>query len=515
MGRGDQRHVARGAGRRGRRRLLRWLPGTVVVLLLAAAAVQARYDVAGRLGWEAPNPRTDPAAVSAPPGVRLPDQAPAAAVAPPPDGGPVSAERVRAAVSGPAHAGALGGHVSVLVAGMDGPVVYRRGGDPMIPASTMKLLTTTAALASLGPMARFRTEVQRVPGSHRIVLVGGGDPFLASTAKAAGDQYPERATTAELARRTATALHRHGIDRVRLAYDDSLFSGPAVNPTWPDTYVSTDVVPPISALWVDEAHDASGGYVARPAEVAAATFERQLEHRGIRVAGGVTDRAAPAKAVTIASVRSAPVGEIVQQTLSVSDNKAAEVLARHVGIAEGRAGSFKGGTRAVVDVLHRLGVRTPGLRMYDGSGLSRKDRLDPDTLIDVLRLDAGAAHPRLRDVITGLPVAGYTGSLRYRYVQAAPAGRGRVRAKTGTLTGVDALAGIATDLSGTTMVFAAMADKVPVPKTLAARVALDRITAALGACRCAAPAATASPGTSSGPSPSSTTSGSPGSSGSP
>ncbi len=487
MATGDQRHVGDApSGRPGRGRLVRWFPAWLVLLLLALAVVQTQYDVAGRLGWTAPNPAPDPAAVSPPPGVRLAAQPAARPVAAAADGGTASAARVRAAVAQLAHSKALGKHVSVLVAGMHGPMLYERGGGPMTPASTLKLLTTTAALESLGPMARFRTRVQRIPHTHRVVLVGGGDPFLASTAKAARKQrYPRRATTAHLADRTARALHHAGIRRVRLDYDTSLFSGPGFNPTWPQTYRTTGVVPPISALWVDEAHAPSGyGYAADPAAVAAATFRRQLAARGVHVVGEARSRAAPRSAVTVASVRSAPVGEIVQQTLAVSDNKAAEVLARQAGIAEGRSGSFRGGTRAVRAVLHRLGLATPGLRMYDGSGLSRRDRVEPRTLVDLLRMDASADHPRLRDVITGLPVAGFTGSLEDRYAVGAPAGRGRVRAKTGTLTNVDNLAGVATDLTGTPLVFAVMADRVREPRTLDARDMLDRITAALGGCRC-------------------------------
>jgi D-alanyl-D-alanine carboxypeptidase/D-alanyl-D-alanine-endopeptidase (penicillin-binding protein 4) len=134
--------------------------------------------------------------------------------------------------------------------------------------------------------------------------------------------------------------------------------------------------------------------------------------------------------------------------------------------------------------LLRLGVDLTGARWYDGSGLSRENRLAPTTLVGVLQVAASAARPDLRAVVTGLPVAGFTGSLTYRFEDAAPAGRGRVRAKTGTLTGVSALAGIATDLDGHPLVFALVADRVRLPRTLEAREALDDAAATLGACRC-------------------------------
>ena len=81
-------------------------------------------------------------------------------------------------------------------------------------------------------------------------------------------------------------------------------------------------------------------------------------------------------------------------------------------------------------------------------------------------------------------MAGFTGSLAYRFDDGKKAGRGRVRAKTGTLTGVHGLAGVATDLDGNVL-FVLLADKVRLEDTLDARAALDDIAAALGACHCA------------------------------
>jgi D-alanyl-D-alanine carboxypeptidase/D-alanyl-D-alanine-endopeptidase (penicillin-binding protein 4) len=465
----------------------------VVVLALLAAAVvvgQWRYDLAGRLGLENADPATDPAGVRPPAGLQLPPQPAALRVATPVHPTALDPAAVRRALTPYVDSRALGKHVDVLVAGLSGKPVFRSGNGVITPASTLKLLTSTAALESLGSMARFTTSVHLRPGTHRIVLVGGGDPFLASTTTAAKGLYPVRATTAQLATATVEALKRQGIARVRLGYDASLFTGPAVSPAWPATYLSEDVVPPISALWVDEGRDADGGFSADPARTAGTVFAAQLRNRGIRVVGRPSVQRAGGTP-EIAAVHSAPVGQIVERTLSVSDNNAAEVLARHVGRAERNDGSFVGATTAVQQVLDGLGIRTAGLTMHDGSGLSRKDRLEPRTLIDLLQV--AASRPEMREVLTGLPVAGFSGSLADRYDEAPAAGRGRVRAKTGTLTGVSGLAGMVTDLSGATIVFVAMADRVAVPKTLEARRALDRITAALGACRCAAGTAGSTP----------------------
>jgi D-alanyl-D-alanine carboxypeptidase/D-alanyl-D-alanine-endopeptidase (penicillin-binding protein 4) len=249
------------------------------------------------------------------------------------------------------------------------------------------------------------------------------------------------------------------------------------------------VVPPITALWVDEGKGPDDRYVADPSAAAAGAFARALEAHGIVVRGTPRHAVSAGTDAEIAAVESAPLGQIVERTLAVSDNNAAEVLAHHVGIAVRQDGSFAGGAAAVLEVLQKLGVDTTGASLYDGSGLSRRDRLTADTLLGVLRIAASADHPELRAVVTGLPVAGFTGSLQWRFDDAPAAARGRVRAKTGTLTGVSGLAGVVTDLDGDRMAFVAIADKVARPQTLAARKALDAIAAALAACHCGREAA--------------------------
>jgi D-alanyl-D-alanine carboxypeptidase/D-alanyl-D-alanine-endopeptidase (penicillin-binding protein 4) len=251
--------------------------------------------------------------------------------------------------------------------------------------------------------------------------------------------------------------------------------------------VPDGVVSPITALWVDEGVDSSGfGRVADPSADAAAAFAEALEKAGIRVVGKPTRQRAKSDATVLARAVSPPLAQVVERVLEVSDNEGAEVLARHVGLAVSGTGSSAAGAEAVLSTLSRLGVRTGNARVYDGSGLSRENRIDPDTLVDVLRVAASGDHPDLRPVVTGLPVAGFTGSLAFRFSEAPAAGRGRVRAKTGTLTGVSALAGTATDLDGVPMVFALVADRVKLANTLDAQEALDDLAAALGACHCAA-----------------------------
>ncbi len=485
MARRGARREERHAGRRPpRSRWLSWLPEAVIALLVVAALANLEYDLGHRwFGGETASPSTRPDDVLPPEGLDLPTGTTAPLVAAPIVGGPLDAAAVRSALARYAADSRFGKHVSFQVSELGGKVAYRRGAEVVVPASTLKLLTAAAALESLGPTARFSTRVVSTPTGRGIVLVGGGDPFLASTAAQGKNRYPGRADLGTLARRTAVALKARGLKKVALSYDAGLFTGPAVNPRWPANYLPDDVVPPISALWADQGNGPDGRYVANPAAAAAQVFRVALRRAGLAVSGPRPGTAAVG-ADQIAAVQSAPVGEIVQQVLSVSDNNAAEVLARHVALAMDEPASFVGGAAAVLEVLRSLGLDVAGSRLYDGSGLSRANRVTASLLLDVLSAGASSEHPRLREVVTGLPVAGFTGSLQDRFDRGEPEGRGRVRAKTGTLTGVHGLAGIAADRDGTLMAFVLVADRVAVPNTEPVRRLLDLMAGALGACRC-------------------------------
>jgi D-alanyl-D-alanine carboxypeptidase/D-alanyl-D-alanine-endopeptidase (penicillin-binding protein 4) len=247
--------------------------------------------------------------------------------------------------------------------------------------------------------------------------------------------------------------------------------------------VPDGVVSPITALWVDEGRPATGfGRVADPALDAAQAFAAALAEQGITVtAAPAPDTAAPGSP-RIARVTSAPLAQIVERVLQTSDNEASEVLLRHVGLQVVDAASFTGGRRGVTQVLGEAGVDLTGDTLYDGSGLSRRNRLAPRTLLAVLQL--ATSRPRLGAVVSGLPVSAFNGSLADRFSEVPAPARGRVRAKTGTLSGVTSLAGVTTDARGRPMLFVLMADRVAKPDETDAEVALDFAAAALADCRC-------------------------------
>src|SRR5215813_5624166 len=375
----------------------------------------------------------------------------------------------------------LGSHVGVAVTDLaSGSVLFARAaGAPATPASSAKVATGVAALSVLGAGARFTTRVVHGPAGS-IVLVGGGDPTLAAGRVPASD-YPQPATLASLASQTARWLRTHGQRSVRLTYDVSLFTGPLTAPGWTSSYVTTGNVTPITPLQVDQGRLTRSG---KPAD-AAASFASFLRARGIRVDGRVTTTAAPKGAATLARVNSPSLSAIVSWMLRESNNVIAENLARHVALRTGRPASFAGAAAAVAAAAARLGVRR-GTHLVDGSGLSPRDQITPMALAGLVRL-AGGRQAVLRSAVTGMPVAGFSGTLAPGQSVFGHFGRaalGTVQAKTGNLTRVVSLAGIVRDASGRLLAFAFMADQLPRGQLVRAAGVIDQMATALAGCGC-------------------------------
>ncbi|MGH8774296.1 MAG: D-alanyl-D-alanine carboxypeptidase/D-alanyl-D-alanine endopeptidase [Jiangellaceae bacterium] len=380
-------------------------------------------------------------------------------------------------------AGALGDRVGASVVDLtSGASLYEVEADTaLVPASTLKILTAAAALDVLGPDRTFTTSVVSGSGPGEVVLVGGGDPTLTVR-----DGPPTRSATrlAALADDTAAALTATGTTTVGLFVDDSLFSGPAIDPDWRSTYVPSGAVGPVSALAVD------GGRVrpdrdarsSDPTLAAAAAFADMLTDRGIIVVAEPVRGTAVRGTTDLAAVESAPLSAIVEDMLSTSDNDAAEVLARHTARATGRPATADAASLAVAEAVTALGVDLSGAAVLDASGLARGNGIPAAALTATLAAAADPERPELRPVLTGLPVAAFTGTLHDRFGGDATTGAGVVRAKTGTLSAVSSLAGVVVARSGTAYAFAVLADDVA--NAFAARDTLDRVAATLAGCGC-------------------------------
>ncbi|MFF3675199.1 D-alanyl-D-alanine carboxypeptidase/D-alanyl-D-alanine-endopeptidase [Streptomyces sp. NPDC002120] len=359
-----------------------------------------------------------------------------------------------------------------------GQVLYESGArDAMTPASTVKIVTAAAALSALGPEHRIRTTV--VPGAApgQIVLVGGGDPSLTAKKKSPAGSG---GSLVALAADTAQALKAAGTDTVTLGYDDSLYTGPARHPIGVNPNIAL-----VTALTADEGRpdDSTSGPVDRtddPSKDAARAFRTLLTERGIKVTGeparAKAAAGAGAAAQPLATTLSTPVAGLVERMLTNSDNDIAEALARQTALASGQPASFEGAEKAVAAKLAALGVDTAGSRFADGSGLNRADKVSAGLLTGLLAKAADPQRPELRPVLTGLPVAGFTGTLRGRNAGTSPAA-GLLRAKTGTLTGVNSLSGTVVDSSGRLLAFAFLTANAPGPE--GAEKALDKLAAAV------------------------------------
>ncbi|MGY1855114.1 D-alanyl-D-alanine carboxypeptidase/D-alanyl-D-alanine endopeptidase [Modestobacter sp. SYSU DS0290] len=373
---------------------------------------------------------------------------------------------------------ALGNGLSAQVVDVaTGSVLFDLGGtDPGTPASTAKLLTALAALTTLGPTETLTTTVVAGATPGEVVLVGGGDPTLSTTEPS--QNYPGAATVAELAAEVQQALG--GTPVTRVVVDNSLFTGPLTAPGWgagdaPSTYAAPVTATAVDGARVDPAGPMRSG---APGTDAGRALAAALGAPDAPVALGE----APAGARTLGSVDSAPVVRLVEQALTESDNLLAESLARHVAIARGLPADFAGAARAVTDAVADTGLDTTGVALSDGSGLSSADLVPARLLTDLLRGAADGSIPDTGGLLSGLPVAGYDGTLADRAGTDA-GGAGVVRAKTGTLQGVHDLAGTVLTDDGRLLAFAVLADGATGGLT-AAEAALDDVAAALADCGC-------------------------------
>jgi len=459
---------------------------TALVVLLAggAYATADAYDVvpglvtlAPEVAPAAPFP-TAPGASAATTGAQVLDELDPAVPQP-------EAARVQVLVDTLVADPRLGPSVGVVVAdALTGEVLAEHApGSARTPASTAKLVTGVAALTELGPDRTFDTTVRQGPGDQ-IVLVGGGDMMLAA---GAGDSAAVNghAGLGDLAAQVAVQLRLAGRDSVTLALDDTLFTGPALAPGWDEADVSMGYVAPVSPLAVDVAKMSEGEYPPRypdPAVHAAGEFAARLAESGITVTGSTTRVREAATGDVLGVVSSAPVSEVAQYFLDTSDNTITEVVARMVALDLDLPGSFEGATQAVLRTATTLGVDTAGAVLADASGLAEGSALPPRMLLGLLELVVDPAHPELREVGTGMPVGGLTGTLTSRFTSGAATGL--VRAKTGSLKDVTSLAGTVLDADGRQLLFVLMADRTGAVGQYQPRQALDAFVTELAGCGC-------------------------------
>jgi len=398
--------------------------------------------------------------------------------------------------------------VSVYVREVTGatPLVSHNAAVPRNPASTMKVLTTYAALELLGPAYTWRTRAwatgpvrnQVLDGS--LVLEGGGDPFM----------------TADRWWGFVNGLRQAGVDRITgdVVIDNSLFAPQGEDRAafdnrpyraynvLPDALmvnfqtVNVNVVPDAAGaarvrvypspanLAVDNevrlqrgaCRGGAGGLVVaapegptgnrlavagdfhsgcapvsltravmRAPEFAYGTFRTFWQQSGGVLEGGLRMGAVPADARLLHVHDSLSLSEVIRLVNKFSSN----VMARHLLLTiaaekAGRPATTAAGQRLIAEFLTSRGIAIPELVIENGSGLSRIERVTASGLAEVL-LDAWRS-PYAAEFQASLPVAAVDGTLRRRF--RSPGIEGRVRMKTGALQDVSALAGYVTSASG-------------------------------------------------------------------
>ena len=184
----------------------------------------------------------------------------------------------------------------------------------------------------------------------------------------------------------------------------------------------------------------------------------------------------------IGQVSSQPMSVLLAQALENSDNVLAEALARQVAIARGAPPSFAGASAAIIEALEDLKIDTIGVELYDGSGISTKDRVPPAVLAQVGRAGGQGRHPGAAE-----PADRTAGRRRVRQPGGSVPGP-RIQGRGGLGQGEDRIARghlragrLRPDVDGRIVVFAFVSNGVGV----ATRPALDALAAGLRGCGCA------------------------------
>ena len=394
-----------------------------------------------------------------------------------------------------------------------GRVVLSRNADKnLLPASNLKLFTTAAALDGLGPTHRYTTRLYHLGSVSEngtltgdLVIRGSGDPTFGST----GQGDPLQAWAEALAQAGVRRVEG------RLVGDDDVFEDARYGEGWDVTHIATEHYAPAAGglVWGDNLvsiqirgtapgqrptfeSDPEGfatvtgdlttrsgggrldvertlgtdtfvlrggvpsGYrgtlrvpVANPTLFAVHAFALRLREAGIDVSRAARvdvddtqqkpsyDGAEPLQVYV-----SPTLDQIVERINTESDNLYAEQVLRTLG-----GGTVERGAERVQAFVARAGVDAEGLSIVDGSGLSRKDLVTPESLAAVLR--QMREHPARAAFLRSLPEGGGSGSTLRNRLSGVP-----VRAKTGSLLAVRCLAGYVDGATGTPYVFVLMAN---------------------------------------------------------
>lgn len=384
-----------------------------------------------------------------------------------------------------------------------GEILYERNAKQLfIPASCVKLLTCAAALDQLGPEYQFETKVLKDEKGNLYIL-GGGDPSL------------DRQGLADLVMQTA--LTQEKLFSGDLIVDCSLFDTITNGPGWmwdeghyywnspidallvdhscvelwvvpkaiktpPEVILQSGsdyVVIENRAVTTEEKGDLEVGRspisrenkieirgllnnktpprlfrvpVEFPHLYTAHLFRKILREKGISCKGEIHIGKVAKESVVIASHSSEPLAVLIRNALKNSDNLTANCLFKKLGqILEGAPGTWQNGSKALRRFLEeRALLDIERVVLLDGSGESRYNLISPHHIVQCLRWISGqfAIAP---EFLSALPLSGCDGSLKQRLQD--PEICGKIRAKTGVMTGISSLSGFAESADGEQLIF--------------------------------------------------------------
>jgi serine-type D-Ala-D-Ala carboxypeptidase/endopeptidase (penicillin-binding protein 4) len=445
--------------------------GFAVLAFVAAVVAAAAFFTTSGHGSSSRAPIPPPHAAAVKPGM-----IPVSDTAETPSGPGVAA--ALAAIAADPDLGRLGARITDAITGKE---LWQVADDmPLVPASTNKVLTAAAALLTLDRQARVNTRV--VAGTQNaqgpVVLVGAGDPTLSAAPPGVDTWYRDAPRLSDLVEQ----IRRSGMTPTAVQVDTSAFSGPTMAQGWDASDVDNGDIAPIESAMIDAGRIQPSTVNSRRSPTPALDAGRELAKALGLDPNAVKIASAQSGARQLAVVQSAPLVERLSEMMDHSDNVMAECIAREVAAAINRPRSFAGAADAVANRLSTAHVDTTGAALMDSSGLSVDDRLTAKTLDGVVQAAAGPDQPALRALLDLLPIAAGSGTLADRFTDAAtnqgPAGW--LRAKTGSLTAINALTGVLTDRSGRVLTFAFISNSAG-PN---GRNVMDALATKLWSCGC-------------------------------
>lgn len=406
---------------------------------------------------------------------------------------------------------------SIFAVSLDkGDVLYDLGADKLaIPASVSKLFTAYTALKRLKPTSNFETTIWatgpimdgRLAGD--LYLKGGGDPSLVSERLWMLVNELVRSGIKNINGNIIADASYYDLERTpdtRPSYlTDQAYNAPigalSFNFNTTTIYVTpADTVgkPPVvytdpENSYIDVVNQASTGKaespntiqvkrtefvkgdigdtvllrgsipmnqremrfyrnIVNPSLYAAHMFKTFWEQRGMRLGGTLKEGTVPSKARKVLHFDSLPLWQIVWGMNKFSNNFVADQILKKVGAETfGAPGSLEKGVKALRASLEELGIPASKYTIIDGSGLTRKTKVTARQVVRVLE----AASKDLSisaEFIASLGVGGEDGTLRNRLPSEATSSV--FRAKTGSLDGVNALAGYTASKDGEPIAFA-------------------------------------------------------------